>query len=60
MVEDRKEFGYVLFLEVEFTFEIENYYENVNKEKVAFNINELVQKMVSVNYKNITSIDMSH
>ena len=60
MVEDRKEFGYVLFLEVEFTFEIENYYENVNQEKVAFNINELVQKMVSVNYKNISSFEMSH
>lgn len=58
-VKDKKKFGYIFFPEVEFISEIEDYYENGKPEKVPFNINNLVQKIVNVNYKNISSFEMS-
>ncbi len=60
LADERKEFGYIVFPEVEFISEIENFYENVNQEKAPFNINSLVQKLVNVNYKNISTFEMSH
>lgn len=60
MVEEKKEFGYMFFPEVEFISEIENYYENVNQEKIPFIINNLVRKIMSVNYNHISNFEMSH
>ncbi len=59
MADKRKEFGYIFFPEVDFISEIENYYNNVSQ-KGPFKINKLVQKVMNVNYKNISSFEMSN
>ena len=44
---------------MDFISEIENYYNNVSQ-KGPFKINKLVQKVMNVNYKNISSFEMSN